>query len=326
MSINDDKKGYNHTFDVFIENTSHSSSLSKKKKIIIGGVIGGSVTTLIIILCVALSGKKEPTQPDTPTPQPIPVEIKKMEEYYSDITNKTLSLINKYNTTGDIAYIFNFPNKDGVISFENEVTKYYNTTTNLLPVNYSLGVYINAKDNYKKIDNERKQYYNETNQTILYNYVYGPTLKEDEYMEGQSLLNTEVKVNLTEWQEATIAFNIKHYISGNGNSGILFGFGSTQYKKPGFLVWVSWGQIYFKCGVDSGSSYTYADSVRIGYNESDPEKRNLTYRPLNDKKWHSFAVSVRKMTDEDRKYINDSDTWVNKAELYIDLSFCYANE
>ena len=162
MSINDNKKGYNHTFDVFIEKSPPSPPFYKNKKfLIISGITFASILTLIIILCLALPVTPSPPSP----PEPIPVEAKKIEAYYSDITNQTLSLLNKYNETGDIAYIFNFPNKDGVISFENAVTKFYNKTTTLLPVNYSLGVYLNAKDDYKKIDNERKQYYNETNQT-----------------------------------------------------------------------------------------------------------------------------------------------------------------
>ena len=43
------------------------------------------------------------------------------------------------------------------------------------------------------------------------------------------------------------------------------------------------------------NKYDYADSVKLGYNESIPETRYLTYRPLRDERWHQIIISMRKI-------------------------------
>ena len=91
-------------------------------------------------------------------------------------------------------------------------------------------------------------------------------------------------------------------LAGNSNGGRIFGWGSSEWKKSGFYLELSYGVIVFRQGLTS-MRYEHADSVKLGYNESIPEKRYLTYRPLTDERWHQLIISMRKIKRRRKKRI-----------------------
>ena len=106
---------------------------------------------------------------------------------------------------------------------------------------------------------------------------------------------------------------------GNSNGGHIFGWGASEWPNPGFYISISYGVIFFKQG-KYNVRYDYSDSVKLGYNESIPETRYLTYRPITDERWHQIIISIRKVSKDDEKYLTELNLKEGhyKSELFID--------
>ncbi len=91
---------------------------------------------------------------------------------------------------------------------------------------------------------------------------------------------------------------------GNGNGRNIFDWRNETQEKRGFYIVLSYGAINFKQGKKI-ISYSYDDSIKLGFNNSIPEKRYLTYRSLVDERWDQIILNMRKYNKDDEKYLNE---------------------
>ena len=108
-----------------------------------------------------------------------------------------------------------------------------------------------------------------------------------------------------DWEGITLSLNFKQSpFAGNSNGGKIFGWGSADWAQPGFFISLSYGIVFYKQGI-SNVRYDYEDAEKIGYNESIPEKRYLTFRPFRDERWHQIIISMRKIAKDEEKYLTE---------------------
>ena len=242
-------------------------------------------------------------------------------EYYSEKTKKYSNYISSLEEENYIVYQYDFQNNSEV-SFSNKYQYLHNIDTSLHPNNSQLGKYFFHEESYLVSETNEDNYYkNIINQDPPKHYIYGPSSIQEEYNRGQRLSNPNIKLNNTkDWEGMTLSLNIKQQpFMGNSNGGHIFGWGKSGWKLPGFFIALTYGVIYYKQG-KYNVRYDYADSVKLGYNQSIPETRYLTYRPLTDKRWHQIIISMRKVTKDDEKYLTELDLKEGnyKTELFID--------
>ena len=297
---------------------STSSSKARKKKIIIISSISLIVLIcIIIIIVVATSSSSESNQEQTPKGEENK-EIKK-ENFYSERTKSYLNLIENLSKTNTILYHWNLElDSDNKVIFKNKYQSLYNYSTDLKPLNSSIGHHLYQVENYRTIDTELSKYYKEINQKKPDHLVYGPSINGKEYAKAQSLYSDEIKLGGKKDKKIySISFNIKKGKNqGNSNSCNLFGF-NTENNKKGISVTISWGVVYFKAGNYNGG-YTYEDSVKLGYKDNDPYTKYLSFRPFYDDRWHHIAIIQKILDEEDLKYIEGKKVGDVMGEYFLD--------
>ena len=288
----------------------------KKIYLIVGSVF---LLTIIIIIIASSKGNNKKIQKDE-NQEDIEV-LEPITKYYSEKAKNYLQLISRIEEENDIAYHYNFQNNSKG-SFANKYQYLYENDTSLIPNDSEVGNYLFHEESYLKVETEEVNYYkNRLKKNPPKHYIYGPSYIQQDYNKGQKLYNPNIKLNDTkDWKGMTISLNIKQQpFMGNSNGGHIFGWGTSDWGKPGFYIGFSYGVILFKEGKNI-RRYDYSDSVKLGYNESIPEKRYLTYRPLTDKRWHQLIISLRKVEKEDEDYLTELNLKEGdfKCELFID--------
>ena len=284
--------------------------LFRKKIYLIAGAI--TLITILIIILFANKGSKKEDGEEKHEP---------ISKYYSQRTINYFNLLSSLENGNYIAYQYEFQsNSKG--SFANKYQYLYKNDTSLIPNNSEVGKYLFHEESYLKQETDEINYYkNILKKDPPKHYIYGPSYIQEEYNIGQKLYNPNVKLNDTkDWEGMTLSLNIKQQpFMGNSNGGHIFGWGSPDWQKPGFYISFTNGILQYKQGKNN-VRYDYGDSVKLGYNESIPEKRYLTYRPLTDGRWHQVIISMRKVTKEDEQYLAELNLKEGdfKSEIFID--------
>ena len=286
----------------------------------------GIVILAIIIITISSTGDKDNII-NNEKERPSEIERKEPEiiepfsKYYSLKTKNYLNFLSSLEEKKYIAYHYTFQNNSKG-SFSNKYQYLYENDTSLIPNNSEVGKYLFQEESYLTVETDEVNYYkNILKKTPPKHYIYGPSSIEKEYNEGQKLYNPNLKLNDTkDWEGMSISLNIKQYPNmGNNNAGHIFGWGVSDWQAPGFYISVVYGAIHFKDG-KYVSKYSNEDSIKLGYNQTKPETKYLTYRPLTDKRWHQLIVSTRKVTKEDVAYLDELSLKEGdyKCELFID--------
>ena len=286
----------------------------KKKLYIISFFI---LFVIIIMMIVVISGEKS-SQKTIDQNSSINEPYSK---YCQDKTEKYINLINSLEEKNYIAYHYEFQ-KNSKGSFENKYQYLYENDTSLIPNNSEVGNYLFTEQSYLRNETDEINYYkNVLKKDPPKHFIYGPSYLKEDYNKGQKLYNPNIKINDTkDWEGITLSLNFKQYpFTGSSNGGKIFGWGNGDWAKPGFFISLTYGIVYYKQGLKN-VRYDYEDSVKIGYNESIPETRHLTFRPFRDEKWHQITVSMRKVTKEDEKYLTELSLKEGnyKCELFMD--------
>ena len=271
--------------------------------------------SIIIIIIASSSGgsKKESKKPKE--------NFEPFSNYYSPRTKNYINLLSSLEKENDIAYQYTFDNNSKG-SFSNKFQDLYENDTSLIPNKSEVGNYLFHEESYLKIETDEINYYkNVLKKDPPKHYIYGPSYIQEDYNKGEKLYNPNIKLNDTkDWEGMTLSLNIKQQpYMGNSNGGHIFGWGTSDYAKPGFFIGLTYGVIIFKQGKFI-YRYDYGDSVKLGYNESIPETRYLTYRPLRDERWHQIIISMRKIKKEEEEYLTELNLKEGdyKCELFID--------
>ena len=313
-------------FDPFeIKENDKTNTISKTKTIKdflfknIIYIIGGFILLIIIIIIIIVSSREKEVIKQIENNQEETLKLPPID--YSQKTSNYINFISELEEKNYIAYQYDFQNNSKP-SFANKYQHLYQNDTSLIPNDSEVGNYLFKKESYLTIETEEVNYYkNILKKTPPEHYIYGPSSIKENYNKGQKLYNSNIKLNDTkDWEGITLSLNIKQYPKmGNSNGGYIFGWGNDTWQKRGFYIGLIYGSINFKQG-QKVIAYSYEDSVKLGYNNSIPEKRYLTYRPLTDERWHQIILSMRKVNKDDEKYLNELNLKEGdfKCELFID--------
>ena len=278
---------------------------------------------LIIVFATRTSSKKNETEKEPINSDKDSDDIKreyKKEDFYSERTKSYYNLINNLEEENSILYHWNLEkdeNSNKAI-FKNKYQHLYNYSTDLKPVNESIGYHLFFPENYRTIDTDLSNYYKAIDGTKPEHLIYGPSINGKEYAKAQSFYSDNIKIgNKNSKQGYSISFNIKKESNfGNSNSGNFFGF-NTKDNKKGLSVSISWGAIYFKAGGYS-NSYTYQDSVDLGYDEKDEYTKYLSFRPFYNNRWHHICIVQKILDEDDLLYIKDKKVGDVMGEFFFD--------
>ena len=284
---------------------------SKKRTIFILIVIFFFLILFAIIIWISLKPKKLNN-----------IELKE-SEFYTKETKEYLNLIKNLEESNKIAYNWNIKKDiNNELYFINKYSHQYEKDTSLKPINDSISKYLFTNERFLKTEADEKKYYDYLGKEAPEHFVYGPTYAESEFLEKQYLYSTNTKLNLSGYDGLTISFNVRAYKSGNSNNGFLFGWGNQGWNTKGCFVGIDWGVLNFKCGTSTGQ-YSYEDSVSLGFDDTIPEKRYLTYRPLTgNSRWHQIVLKVSNVTEDELPYLNQTifKIGTTKVELLFDGS------
>ena len=239
-------------------------------------------------------------------------------ESYSLSANNYLKYMSWLEDNNYIACQYNFQNK----SFSNKYQHLYKEDTSLIPNNSQIAKNLFYEESYLVHETDEVKYYKEIlKKDPPKHYIYGPSYIQEAYNKGEKLYNPNIKLNDTKnWEGITLSLNFKQLpFAGNSNGGRIFGWGKSDWQKPGFYIALRYGVIHYKEG-KTVYKYDYHDSLRMGYDEKIPETRYLTYRPLTDERWHQIIISIQKVTKEDEQYLEELSLKEGdyKCELFID--------
>ena len=299
------------------------AKLSLKTIIIIIASVSVAVaaTTATVIGVYATKSSKEDSKEEETTDNEtiilqIPINYTK-EDFYSDRTKSYLDLINKLEQENAILYHWNLElDENNNAIFKNKYQYLYNYSTDLKPVNETIGYHLYRRDNYRMIDTDLKKYYNAINGAKDDHLIYGPSINGEEYAKNQSLYSDTIKLGKENKNGISISFNIKKGDNyGNLNDATFFGFNTKNSK--GFSVGIYYGEIKFKAGHYS-QGYDYEDGVKLGYNKDDPYTKYLYYRPFYDDRWHHICIVQKILDEDDLKYIKDKKVGDVMGEYFLD--------
>ena len=311
-------------FEIMKQNNSNSDSKIDKFKNFIYTkriyFIGFFILLLLIIIIIVITTSGNKDSESSSNKEPKEEEINE-SKYYSQKTKNYMNFITHLEKDNSIAYHYNFQNNSKG-SFSNKYQYLYENDTSLISNNSEVGKYLFYEESYLTVETDEINYYKNILKTNPpKHYIYGPSYIKDEYNEGQKLYNPNIKLNDTkDWEGITLSLNFKQSpFAGNSNGGKIFGWGSAEWAQPGFFIALSYGIVYYKQGINN-VRYDYEDSVKVGYNESIPETRYLTFRPFRDERWHQIIISMRKVTKEEEKYLTELSLKEGdyKCELFMD--------
>ena len=291
-----------------------------RKRLYIIGIVSLIIIITIFIIVLNSGGDNDNNTPEKSKKEE-EGQFEPFSKYYSLKTKNYLNYISSLEQENYIVYQYNFQNNSKG-SFSNKYQHLHQNETSLIPNNSEVGKYLFHEESYLTEETDEVNYYkNILKKTPPKHYIYGPSYLQEEYNKGQKLYNPNVKLNDTkDWEGMTISLNIKQQpFLGNSNGGHIFGWGNSDWATPGFYIALSYGLIHFKQG-KYVNKYEWSDQEKLGYNESKPETRYLTCRPLTDKRWHQIIVSMRKIKKEEEKYLEDLNLKEGdyKCELFID--------
>ena len=177
------------------------AKLSLKTIIIIIASVSVAVaaTTATVIGVYATKSSKEDSKEEETTDNEaiilqIPINYTK-EDFYSDRTKSYLDLINKLEQENAILYHWNLElDENNNAIFKNKYQYLYNYSTDLKPVNETIGYHLYRRDNYRMIDTDLKKYYNAINGAKDDHLIYGPSINGEEYAKNQSLYSDTIKL------------------------------------------------------------------------------------------------------------------------------------
>ena len=242
----------------------------------------------------------------------------KKEDFYSTRTKAYYNLINKLEKEKSILYHWNLEKEgNNKAIFKNKYQNLYNYSTDLKPLDESIGYGLFVPENYRIIDTDLLKYYKAINETKPPHLIYGPSINDKKYSTAQSLFSDNIKIDNKKGKNVfSISFNIKREINfGIENSVDLFGF-NTEDMKKGLSVKISWGVIYFKAG-SYADSYTQKDSYNLGYDQNDPNTKYLSYRPFYDNRWHHICIVQKILDKNDLLYIKNKKVGDVMGEFFL---------
>ena len=235
--------------------------ISKKKIYFIIGILLILFTVILIILSSNDNKKKEENLIIKEKYNNIEEKIiESFSKYYSPKTKNYINFISELEKKNYIAYYYDFQNNSKG-SFSNKYQYLYEYDTSLIPNNSEIGYSSFHNESYLTIETDEISYYKKILQKQPPNhFIYGPSSIIEEYNKGQKLSNPNNKINNTkDWEGITISINIKQFPKmGNNNGGIIFGWGNSEWAKPGFFIGLSYGAIKFKQGIKI-IQYSYED-------------------------------------------------------------------
>ena len=305
----------------FINNGTRFFKSKKKLLIIAISIILIITIILIIVFSTSSSSKKDENEknekPINNDNDNINKKYKK-EEFYSSKTNSYYNLINNLTEENSILYHWNLEkDENNKVIFKNKFQHLYNYSTDLYPVNETIGYHLYMPENYRTIDADLSKYYKAINGTKPDHLIYGPSIVGKEYAKAQSLYSDNIKIGKNNRNGLTISFNFKKQSNfGNSNSGNIFGF-NTKDNKKGLSVSISRGAVSFKAG-SYASTYVYQDSVNLGYDENDEYTKYLSYRPFYDNRWHHICIVQKILNEDDLLYIKDKKVGDVMGEYFLD--------
>ena len=192
---------------------------------------------LIIVFATRTSSKKNETEKEPINSDKDSDDIKKeykKEDFYSERTKSYYNLINNLEEENSILYHWNLEkDENNKAIFKNKYQHLYNYSTDLKPVNESIGYHLFFPENYRTIDTDLSNYYKAIDGTKPEHLIYGPSINGKEYAKAQSFYSDNIKIgNKNSKQGYSISFNIKKESNfGNSNSGNFFGFNTKDNKK-----------------------------------------------------------------------------------------------
>ena len=296
----------------------NTSFLKSSKFIIIASISIFIIITIILIIALSTSSSSsESNKEKGPSEDGNKNKNYKKEDFYSTRTKSYYDLINHLTEENSILYhwVLELDENNNAI-FKNKYQNLYNYSTDLKPVNESIGYHLYIPENYRIIDTDLAKYYKAINNSKPDHLIYGPSINGKEYAKDQSLYSDNIKIGKNHKNGLTISFNIKKESNhGNSNGGDLFGFNTNNQK--GLSVSISWGVIYFRAGGYS-QSYKYQDSIDLGYDENDEYTKYLQYRPFYDNRWHHICIVQKILNEDDLKYIKDHKVGDVMGEFFFD--------
>jgi hypothetical protein len=189
---------------------------------------------LIIVFATRTSSKKNETEKEPINSDKDSDDIKKeykKEDFYSERTKSYYNLINNLEEENSILYHWNLEkDENNRAVFKNKYQNLYNYSTDLYPVNESIGYYLFKSENYRIIDKDLSNYYKSINKSKPDHLIYGPSIHGQEYEKAQTLYSDKIKLDSKKGKNVfSISFNIKKESNfGNSNSGELFGFNTED--------------------------------------------------------------------------------------------------
>ena len=214
----------------------------KKKIYLIAFTVVFIVLIIIIIAATSGGSKKESKKSET--------NFEPISNYYSPRTKNYINLLSSLEKDNNIVYQYTFDNSSKG-SFANKFQDLHKNDTSLIPNKSEVGNYLFHEESYLKIETDEINYYkNVLKKDPPKHYIYGPSYIQEDYNKGQKLYNPNIKLNHTkDWEGMTVSLNIKQQpYMGNSNGGHIFGWGTSEWAKPGFYIGLSYGVILFKQG------------------------------------------------------------------------------
>ena len=298
----------------------------KTKKIILIISISVIIITAIVLIIVFTTRSssntnkiEEPINNDKDSDKDNIKKKYKKEDFYSSRTISYYELINNLTKENSILYHWNLEkDENNKAIFKNKYQHLYNYSTDLKPVNESIGYHLYVPDNYRIIDTDLSNYYKTINEKKPDHLIYGPSINDKKYATAQSLFSDNIKIgNKDSKNPFSISFNIKREINfGLSNAAELFGF-NTEDMKKGLSVTISWGVLYFKAG-SYASGYTKNDSFDLGYDENKPETKYLSFRPFYNNRWHHICIVQKLLDENDLLYIKGKKVGDVMGEFFLD--------
>ena len=300
-----------------------SNKLKKKKMIIIISISIVLVIAIVLIIVFTTRSSSKNNKIEEPSnnnndKDSDNIKMEK-EDFYTERTIKYYELINNMTKENSILYHWNLEkDENNRAVFKNKYQNLYNYSTDLYPVNESIGYYLFKSENYRIIDKDLSNYYKSINKSKPDHLIYGPSIHGQEYEKAQTLYSDKIKLDSKKGKNVfSISFNIKKESNfGNSNSGELFGF-NTEDNKKGLSVSISWGGLGFKAGAFA-NGYKHDDCVALGYDENDEYTKYLYYRPFYDHRWHHICIVQKILDENDLLYIKGQKVGDVMGEFFFD--------
>lgn len=187
-----------------------AGKLSIKAIIIITSVTVAVAATATVVGVYASKSNEEEEKSNEIINQTETISINyTKEEFYSDKTKAYYDLINNLEQEKAILYHWNLElDQNNNAIFKNKYQSLYNYSTDLKPVDPSVGYHLYKQENYRMIDTDLSKYYKAINGTNPAHLIYGPSINGKEYARKQLLYSDTIKLGKENKNGISISFNI----------------------------------------------------------------------------------------------------------------------